>query len=104
MDNKILTELNPEEIQLLVSLATPATGNRMRENVLSFEALACKIQLTQLCEKKLTSNTLWQPGSSTQFDQMGTTDGEQLLLCVGNTRVLMHSRWNSFGSSYCENS
>ena len=45
VDNKILTELKPEEVQLLVSPPTITTGNR------SFEALAGKIQLTQLCEK-----------------------------------------------------
>ena len=51
VDNKILTKLKPEEVQLLVSLPTQATGNRMREKVLSFDELACKIQLTQFCEK-----------------------------------------------------
>ena len=35
----------------MVSPPTIATGHRTRENVLSFEALASKIQLTQLCEK-----------------------------------------------------
>ena len=48
VDNKILFKLKPEEVQLLVSPPTTATGTRMRENVLSFEALASKIQLTQL--------------------------------------------------------
>ena len=46
-----LTKLNLEEMQLLVSPPTRATGNRPRENVLRFEALAGKIQLTQFCEK-----------------------------------------------------
>ena len=36
VDKKILTKLKLEEVQLLVSLPTLATGNRMRENVLSF--------------------------------------------------------------------
>ena len=40
----------------------------MQERVLGFDKLAGKIQLTQLCEKKITSNILWQPGSSTKFD------------------------------------
>ena len=40
-----------EEAQLLVSLPTQALGHRMRENVLSSEALASRIQLTQLCLK-----------------------------------------------------
>ena len=51
VDNKILTKIKPEEVQLLVSLPTLAAGNRMREKVLSFDELAGKIQLTQLCEK-----------------------------------------------------
>ena len=51
VDNKMLTSLQPKEVQLLVSLPTMAPGNRMRQNVLSFEALTSKIQLSQLCEK-----------------------------------------------------
>ena len=51
VDNKMLTSLQPEEVHLLVSPPTLAPGNRMRENVLSFEALASRIQLTQLSEK-----------------------------------------------------
>ena len=51
VDNKMLTSLQKEEVQLLVSLPTTALGNRVRENVWSFEALASRIQLTQMCEK-----------------------------------------------------
>ena len=51
VDYQMLTSLKTEEVQLSVSLPTMTLGNRMRENVLSFEALASKIQLTQLCEK-----------------------------------------------------
>ena len=51
VDNKLLTRLQPEEVQLMVPPSTTAPGNRMRENVLSFEALASKIQLTPSCEK-----------------------------------------------------
>ena len=51
VDNKIWTQLKPEEVQLLVSLPTRATGKRMPERVPSFDELAGKIQLTQLCEK-----------------------------------------------------
>ena len=69
MDNKILTKLKPEDVQLLVSPPSRATGNRMQERVMSFDELAGKIQLTQKCEKK--------PGNSTKFDHMGTTDGDQ---------------------------
>ena len=38
-------------LRLLVSPPTPATGNRMQERVLSFDDLAGKIQLIQLCAK-----------------------------------------------------
>ena len=33
VDNKILTKLKPEEVQLLVSPPTKATGIRMREKI-----------------------------------------------------------------------
>ena len=52
VDTKILTNLKPEEVQLLVSHPTRATGNRMPQRVQSFDELAGKIQLTQ-CEKNL---------------------------------------------------
>ena len=51
VDNKILTKLKPEEVQLLVSPSTQATGNKMQERVSSFDEQAVKIQLAQLCEK-----------------------------------------------------
>ena len=47
----MLTSVPLEEVQLLVSPPTTAPGNRMREYVLSFEALSSRIQLTQLCKK-----------------------------------------------------
>ena len=50
VDKKMLTNL--QQVQVL-SPPTIAPGNRTRENVLSFEALASKMQLTQLCEKTL---------------------------------------------------
>ena len=52
VDNKILTMVEPEEVELLVSLPTQAPGNRLQGSVLSFKALE-NIQLTQLCEKSL---------------------------------------------------
>ena len=47
----MLTSLQPDEVQLLVSPPTKASGNRLQEHILSFEALASRIQLTQLCEE-----------------------------------------------------
>ena len=80
VDDKTLTSLQREEVQLLVSLTTMTPGNRMRENVLSFEALASRIQLTQLCERAFFQYRV--------TDLMGATDGEQSLLCAGNTHFL----------------
>ena len=45
-----------------------------------------QIQLTQFA-KKLASNIVWQPGSSTKSDELGTTDGEQSHLHAGNIQV-----------------
>ena len=90
---------NQKEVQLLVSPPTRATVNRMQGRVLSFDRLAGKIQLTQLCEK-LISYIFLQPANSTKFDQMGTTDGEKLLFCAENTRFLdiirMPKLWQLF--------
>ena len=82
VDNKILTKLKPEEVQLLVSLPTRATGGRMPELVQSFDEQAEKKKLTQSCEK-LTSNISLQPGKSTKFDQMGTKDGDSCSFMPG---------------------
>ena len=51
VNNNSLTKLNPEAVQLVVSHPTKTTGNRPQENVLRFEALAGKIQLTLFGEK-----------------------------------------------------
>ena len=51
VDNKILTMVESEEVELLASPPTQAPGNRMQGSVLSFKALEKKIQLTQLCAK-----------------------------------------------------
>ena len=77
----ILTKLKPEEVQLLASLPTRATGNWMQEIALSFDELAGKVQLTQLCEKAYFQY-LVAAGNSTKFDQMGTTDGDYGMPCM----------------------
>ena len=55
MDNKILTMVEPEELELLVSPLTQTLGNRMQGSAVSFKALEKKIQLTQLCEKTFSN-------------------------------------------------
>ena len=56
VDNNILTVVEPEEVELMVSLPTQALGNRMQGGALSFQILEKKVQLTQLCEKALTTS------------------------------------------------
>ena len=51
---KILTSLQLEEVQLLVSRPTKASRNGSREDILNFEALSSRIQFSQLCEKPQT--------------------------------------------------
>ena len=67
----------------LVSPPTQATGNRMREKVLSFDELAGKIHLTQLCEKACFQYLV---AARKQYKIRPTgDDGEQLLFCAENT-------------------
>ena len=95
--NKILTKLRPEEVQFLVSLPTQATGTRMREKVLSFDELTGKIQLTQVCERNLLPIS-WE--TITKFDQMVTTDVEQLLFCAQNTRFIDINQKHKLGQLF----
>ena len=85
VDTTILTKLKTEEVQFLVFPPTQATGNRTREKVLSFDELTGKIQLTQVCERNLLPIS-WE--TITKFDQMVTTDVEQLLFCAQNIRFI----------------
>ena len=87
-DNKCLTIIDPEEVELLVSPPTQAPGNRIQGRGLSFQTMEKKIQLTQLCEKNLLPTSCDCKEDIQKFDRMQTTDGEKLLLCVENMRVL----------------
>ena len=87
VENKILTKLKPEEVQLLVSPPKRATGNRMPERVQSFEELTCQIHLTQLWEKAFFQYPV-AAGKTYKFRPNADDGWEQLLLCVENTRVL----------------
>ena len=53
VDDKKLTMVEPEKVELLVSPPTQALGNRMQGGAVSFQTLEKNIQLTQLCEKSL---------------------------------------------------
>ena len=87
VDKKILTMVEPEEVELLVPPPAQARGNRMQGSALSFRALGKKIQLTHLWEKAFFQH-LVLAGIITKFDRMRTTDEEQLLLIAENIRVL----------------
>ena len=99
MDNKMLTSVPPEDVQLLVSHPTLAPENRMRENVLSFEALSSRIQLTQLCGKAYFQYRETAGKKNKKIDLTGTTVGELSLLHAGNTHfpdLLLNSKWQPF--------
>ena len=55
VDTKMLTMVEPEEVELLALPPTHAPGNRMQRSALNFQTLKKKVQLTQLCE-----NTFFQ--------------------------------------------
>ena len=50
VDNKNLTMMEPEVVEMLVSLPNLALGSKMQGSA-SFRVLEKKIQITQLCEK-----------------------------------------------------
>ena len=52
VDNGILTMIEPEEVDMLVSLPNLALENKMQGGA-SFRVLEKRIQKTQLCEKNL---------------------------------------------------
>ena len=51
VENKILTMVAPEEVELLVSPPTQTPGNTVLGRALSFQIVEKNKQLTQLCEK-----------------------------------------------------
>ena len=88
----------------------------MRGNILSFEALASKIHLTQLCENSFLRISCDSCGEVQKFDQTGTADGEQSLLhCQEYSNFSIfpkipsigsysrrHNCWTNVGRSNCE--
>ena len=49
--DKDIDKCTTEEVQLLVSLPTEASGNSLRENKLSFDVLSSRIKFSRQCEK-----------------------------------------------------
>ena len=72
MDNGILTMVEPEEVEMLVSPPNLALGNKMQRSA-SFRKLQNRV--------KSYSNILWHPEIATKFDLMMTTDGKITPLC-----------------------
>ena len=77
VDIKILTTVQREEVEMLISILMQTLGNRMQGDAFSFQTLTKNIQVTQLCEN-FSPNILWSPGRSTKFDRMQTTDGGEI--------------------------
>ena len=115
VDNNFLTMVEPEKVELSVSLPTQASGNRMQGGALGFQTLEKKIQHTQLCEKAFFQH-LVIAGNYYKIDRMQPTDGGRVtLLCreysssrsYPKTKALSavpHHHSTSFGSSRCKNS
>ena len=115
--NKKLTTLEPEEMELLASPPTQAPGNRMQGGALSVQTLEKKIQLTQLCEKKPSSNILRSPQeiqNSTRCRRRMEINYSSVSRIFGfsilseNPSIVSYSRrhhhWTSSGSSRCKTS
>ena len=112
LDNKILNKFIPK-IQFLVSLPTIATRSRMRENVLSLEALA-SIQLTQLFEiayfqYRVTADKQYKirpDGDDGQGSITPPCREYTFSRSFPKSQVLasIPEGWASFGSSNCESS
>ena len=96
----MLTSVPPEEVQLFVSLPTKASGNSLRENILSFEALSSRIQFSQLCEKTHFQHRVSDGRKKKKLDLTRTTGGEALFVSVGTTHflvlILNHKRMEQF--------
>ena len=110
VDNKILTMVEPEEVELLVYLPTQAPGNRMQGGALSFQKMEKKKQLTLFWEKAFFQHLVF--AGNYYKNRPNADDGwrEITPLCreysssrsennstVGNSRRYHH--WTSFGCS-----
>ena len=65
VDNGVLTMVEPEEVEMLVSHPNLALGNKMQGSA-SFRILGKRIQMTQFCEKALFQH-LVTPGNCHQI-------------------------------------
>ena len=87
VDKKVLTMVEPQEVQLLLSFPTQAFGNRMLWRCWASKHWKRRYSWHNYVAEP-SSDVLWKLGIITQFDRMMTMDGEQLLFCAENIRVL----------------
>ena len=110
VDKLILTMVEPEEVQLLVSLPTQAPGNRMQGGASCSQILEKNVLLTQLCEKAFFQH-LVIAGNYYKIRPDEDDGWAQILPLPRNIRVLdlvrkpkRHNYWTSSGSSFCGSS
>ena len=53
VNNRIMANVEPEEVDMLISSRNPAQGNLMMQNEAKFRVLEKKVHMTRLCEKAL---------------------------------------------------
>ena len=118
VDDKILTLVEPEEVELLVSPPTQAPGNTMQGSALSFQTLEKKIQLVQLCEKAFFQHLVIagnmykiRPNADDGWGEINLFVSrffEFSILSENKKKTVSYSRrhrhWTSSGSSRCKNS
>ena len=104
---QVLIMVEPEEVEMLVSLSNLALGNKMLGSA-SFRILEKRVDMTQLCEKHYSS-ILSQQEIVTKFDQMEKTDGNKSLFmpricdfsCLSaNQSLSSHPRRNDYWTDY----
>ena len=88
VNNSFLTSVPPDEVQYLVSLPTVASGNRLQQNFVSFEALSSRIQFSKLCEDARFQHRV--SDGIKKLDMTRATVGEELFPSVGITFSLAH--------------
>ena len=86
VDNGILTIVEPEEVDMLVSLPNLALGNKMQGGA-SFQILEKRVQMRQSCEKAFFQH-LVTAGNCYKIRPDDDDGCGKLLLCVENIRVL----------------
>ena len=98
VDNKNLSMLEPEEVEMFVSPPNLALGNKMQGSA-SFRVLEKRIQMTQLCEKTLLQH-LVTARNCYQIRRDDEDGWGNLLLCAENIQILDLIRKAEFGQLF----